>query len=306
MLLDQSENWEWICENSEASGQVLLYIPQLVATALNISRDDVKVYALQAYEGASYDGNADTLLTAWLGWVPNDLVDSLQAMVKAPNSKFYTSANGILSELAQAIDPSFSLMSYSSEKATIASSNVATDGSSSSNSSGESAKNKKIIIGVVVAGGVLILAIAAALAVRATKSGQIALPGSPRNGHRERDNAPRSFQLGQGNSVIGGGRRDSGSTVSTISSSGSFGGAHMQGRAVSHGMSSSVDHGSADRGSWWRFSGQASNGSGPNAGMTQGEMREGPRRINVVRGANGQLDGSQFGRPMIQSNSLML
>ena len=283
---------------------MLLYLPELVATALNTTAGEVQTYALQAYQGSDYDGNADTILTAWLGWIPSDQVDNLQAMIKAPNSAFY-SASGILGELASTVDSSFSLTSFASQKAAIEKSNAAT---SSGSSSGTTKKTKTIIIAVVVSCGVLILALCAYFAIRATKSGAIALPGSPsaRHEHANRDRLDprlRSFQLGQGH-------RDSGSTISTISSGGYDGrsghavAGSSAGRAASHGLSSSVDH-SNERGSWWRFSGQSA-GAGPNAGMSPGEMREGPRRINVVRGRDGHLDQSQFSRPVIQSNSLML
>lgn len=324
ILLDDSMPWSWVVDNSDASGQIFYYVPQIVSTALEISATEVETVALQAYQTTdSGDGSSD-ILTVFLGKIPANYVDALATMIKTPTSPVYNQS-GLQGQMAQMFVSSFSVTSYAND-----------DGSSSSDSAGgggqggdsganalakvakEKSKSKKIIIAVVVTCGVLLLAIAAYFAFRATKRGAIALGGggsqSPKFDFRDRDMGYRGepglrpFQLGGGAAGSyprgGGVDRDSLSSTSTTSTRSSP--PRRGGRGgFGHGASTSIDHhhSSSDRrSSWWRFSdGTASDerdgarrGSGGGGGGAiglaiggdgSGPMREGPRRTRIVNPA---------------------
>jgi hypothetical protein len=301
ILLGESLPWTWVVSNSDASGQIMYYMPILLAQALDITTDDIQTVALQAYQSASYDPTKeDVILTVYLASIPSIYVDSLEAMLKAANSPLYTQ-DGISGQLAVQFVSSFSVTAYAAtELAASNSGSTSSDGTAVTTVS-KSDNSKTIIIATVVSCGIVLLAIAAYLALRATKRGAIALgSASPRMDRaRERDMDPtlRTFQLGGGRTQV----RDSFSSTSTAST-GFSGSSRDDGAAGAgrHGASTSVDM-SDRRSSFWRFSGGSGGAGAPasspsSGGGVAGDMREGPRRINIVRGPNGQFDSSVIGR----------
>ncbi|GAA6002522.1 uncharacterized protein JCM10292_007710 [Rhodotorula paludigena] len=341
ILLDDSMPWEWVVENSDASGQIFYYVPIVVTSALNITLDQLQTKALQAYQTTSSTGESQ-ILTVFLGSLPASYVDALSAMIQTPSSPIY-SQPGLPGQLAQTFVSSFSVTSYSAESATSGDSSSGTTSAADAGAKRTddgSNKSKTIIIAVVVTCGVLLIAIAGYLAFRATKSGAIALSSSPRMGERDfRDRdmmqAPgsgglRGFYLNGGSDSWRGaaGRRDSISTTSTVStgfsggssSGGGRGGSSNPHRGFGHAASSSVDD---RRSSWWRFSDSSSGAGhlhrgGAHDGLQQHAQiglalggtdtfrSEGPRRIQIVRGPDGAVSPAMIGRPVVQSNSLML
>lgn len=342
ILLGSSMPWNLVIENSDASGQLLAYVPELIAAALNISISEVQIQSLLAYEPESFNGNnTDVLQTVVLFYIPSADVDELQDQISTPTSPLYNQPAGIPQQLASLIVPSFAVDAYSSKATASNQTSTAAQASSGDN------KSKTIIIAVVVSFGVVILALAGYGAYRATKSGAISL--SPQGRHaRLAGEGPRQLQLGgPGGGVFviggGGGNRDSSSTTSSASTeSNGYSGSSRPGQATTHasgtrghGTSTSVDVGSDRRSSWWRFSGQSAEWSGSagqhSGGPASGDMREQHRRVSVLRGPNGQINSGAIGRcvrlsfcfggagssgcefadaparrPQIQSNSLML
>lgn len=327
ILLDDSMPWTWVVDNSDASGQIFYGVPIVVTNALNISLSSLKTVALQAYQTTNSSGASD-ILTVYLGQLPSTYVDALSAMLQTPTSPIYNQP-GLPGQLAQTFIPSFSVKSFASEKATPDKSSSLDDGASDDSGSGGLAKSTKIIIAVVVTGGVILIAIASYFAWRATRTGAVKL-SSPRVTQRDfafgggggsgemsqqAGGGLRSFHLGgsptgspygtwrSGNS----GRRDSISTTSTASTASS---AYGPGRSAgSYG--SGAGSGSDDRrSSWWRFSDHSSNGghtrsSGAgfggsgHVGLALGggdSYREGPRRVQIMRGPNGSVAPGIIGR----------
>lgn len=327
ILLSDAMPWTWVVSSSDASGQIIYYMPLVISQALAIPADQVKTVALQAYQSTAYSDSSvataeSTILTVYLASIPTSLVAELDAMLQALNSPLYNQP-GIQGQLAAQFIPSFAVTSYATELKTNSAfaqdSQIGlggADGGADGDSSG-SDNSTKIVIGVVVSGGVILLAIAGYFAFRATKRGAIALRRDTdgRTGSPRMDDHPalRQFQLGGGRTQFRDFDRDSISTTSTASTGYSderFGGRHHQSPAQQYRQqhSTSVDmagtggsrgSGSAGhdrRSSWWRFSGASGSGSSGSGGHVGSDMREGPRRINIVRGPNGHIDSSQIGR----------
>lgn len=77
----------------------------------------MKTFALQVYVPSSYKTAADVgdLGCMWLGYVQTELVDTLAAMIKAKQSKFYTGSTvPVATELASHVNSGFPLLSVSS------------------------------------------------------------------------------------------------------------------------------------------------------------------------------------------------
>ena len=111
----------------------------------------------------SYTGpqDASQLGTVWLGYVPSDLVSTLAAEIKAPQSPFYTGTTGISAELAARVDSAFSLNSVPNPSAPIVN---GSSGSAAADASGATVQEKErqdAIIGVMSALGALALIILA-------------------------------------------------------------------------------------------------------------------------------------------------
>lgn len=295
--------WVWTIENSAVSGQLIVYTPSAIASALGLSQSSVQTTSLNAYQPLGYNGDTNTILTTWIGTVPTGEVDALQAMLLSPSSRLYQ-LTGVEGQLMNSVNPSYSLRAFSTSQGTttLAADNVT--------QAAEKQKSKTIIVVVVVVCGSAILLLAAFFAFRATKRGSLVLAGGARRQDREIiDPQHRSFQLGGGGRMQlrdEGNYRDSGSSTSSRSTG--FSDDSNNGRTTtggvggsrSHANSTSVDFGSSsgggggtsegNRSSWWRFS-QSSNGG--HGGV--GEMRE-HRRINITRGPDGQFDSSMIGQ----------
>lgn len=79
-----------------------------------ITAETVKNYALQVHIPTTYRSPQDAaeLGTMWLGYIPSDQVDTLAALIKAKNSRFYTAApNPVARALAQHVNTGFNLVS---------------------------------------------------------------------------------------------------------------------------------------------------------------------------------------------------
>lgn len=78
-----------------------------------ITADQVKTYALQAWEPATYTSPADAaqLTTIFIAYIPSSNVTQLEQAIRAKTSLLYTGVTGISAELSQKIDASFSVTS---------------------------------------------------------------------------------------------------------------------------------------------------------------------------------------------------
>jgi hypothetical protein len=315
--------WLWMTENSNASAQIFAYTPLALAAALDTSPDLIQTVSLSAYQPSNYDGNPSTILTVYLANIPTVDVSALQAQLKSPNSALYQQT-GVQGQIAQLMNPAFSILAYSTSgtttgtSASINSADSLTGGNTVSTNNSGPDRSTTIIIAVVVSFGVVILAIAGYAAFWATKRGSVSLPASrnnergPHGGQRREPSGLRSFQLGAGNTAL----ERSGSTSTTNSAS-----TDSTGYSGSSGRGRDGNGEEERRSSWWRFSAgshhQRMSSELPSHSppltpdfyqqqhQQQPEMRE-HRRINVVRGANGQFENGAIGQPQIQSNSLML
>lgn len=116
ILFSNSLNWPWLVTNSNASSQVLVFMPALISTSLNIEPSEVVTQSLQAYQPSSFNAdNEGSMLTIWLGYIPSQYVDELQAMIRAPQSALYTQSNPIYNALAKTIDSSLPITTFSSQ-----------------------------------------------------------------------------------------------------------------------------------------------------------------------------------------------
>lgn len=116
----------------------------------------------------SYTGpqDASQLGTVWLGYIPSDLVSTLAAEIKAPQSPFYTGTSGISAELAARVDSAFSLNSVPNPNAGLGNGSSGSAGANSSGATIQQKERQDAIIGVVSALGALALIILAVLIYR--------------------------------------------------------------------------------------------------------------------------------------------
>lgn len=133
----------------------------------------MKTFALQVYVPGSYKTASDVAVlgTMWLGYIPEDQVDALAAMIKAKQSRFYTGSSvAVATELANHVNSGFSLLTVSS---TSSGSTPGVDGSSSGgtvSAAGDSSKSRQdAIIGVVSALGGIALLVLVFLVYRSLK-----------------------------------------------------------------------------------------------------------------------------------------
>jgi len=139
-----------------------------VATALNISQDQVLNYALEVYESTAYQSTADInqLGTLWVAYVPTAQVSNLADQIKDKNSAFYNDLPDPYSQLSALVDPSFAVTSVPGP--------TNADGNSSSSQAASSASStdktrEDVIIGVVTSLGALTILVLAFLIVRSVK-----------------------------------------------------------------------------------------------------------------------------------------
>jgi hypothetical protein len=153
VLFDGGLGWEFVVNSDLSPSQIFAWFPVLVETALGITSDQVKTFALQVWIPETYKGPADVaqLGTMWLGFIPSNLVDTLASQIKAKQSPFYTGNPDPWASLALHVNPSFSLDTVN---------NPSDDpGSSTSSSNSNDSKSREdAIIGVVSAlGGITLL-----------------------------------------------------------------------------------------------------------------------------------------------------
>jgi len=191
--------------NSDASGQIFAFMPQLIASTLSITSSEVVTDSLEAYTPASSSSSnarlrrkrapvgasaADSsdILSVYLAYIPASYVDALGAAIKAPNSAFYTQSTGLAKELSRVVNPTLPITSYAAQGVSNAASGDDGDGgvtvpqggsgSGSGSGSGQEEqtseadkKRKTVIIAVVTSLGVGILAILAYMAFSTARKG---------------------------------------------------------------------------------------------------------------------------------------
>jgi hypothetical protein len=111
LLFGAELSWAFVVNNPQTTGQLFAYTPQAIASALGIPVDDVITYKLQVFVPTNYAGNADDLRTTYLAFIPTDLVPELQAQVTARNSGFYQNSSGPARQIANLVDPTYSITS---------------------------------------------------------------------------------------------------------------------------------------------------------------------------------------------------
>lgn len=79
---------------------------------LDFEASSIMTYALQVQIPQGWSGDINTLGTTYLAYIPQDQVDSLSLMIRAPSSKFYA-VGGVAGQLANAVVPSFPLTAAS-------------------------------------------------------------------------------------------------------------------------------------------------------------------------------------------------
>lgn len=62
---------------SASTAQLFLVTPMILQNALGITSDEIRTYCLEAWQPAGYDGDANEILTVFLGFIPNSVVDAL-------------------------------------------------------------------------------------------------------------------------------------------------------------------------------------------------------------------------------------
>jgi hypothetical protein len=171
-LFNQSLNWPFVTTNPYSSSQIFAYFPPVITTALGIPPEQVQTFALQVWTPASYTGpnDIDQLGTLYLAFIPSELVDTLAAEIKAPQSLFYTGTNGISAALAARVESAFDLTSIPNPNTGIGGGSPPPD--MSSGSSSQEKVRQDAIIGVVSALGALALVILGFLVYRSIKRRQ--------------------------------------------------------------------------------------------------------------------------------------
>ncbi|CAH7666695.1 expressed protein [Phakopsora pachyrhizi] len=178
ILFTDELNWPWLVTNSNASSQVLVFMPALISSSLGIPNEQVTTQSLQAYQPADYDSkNEAGMLALWLGYIPSQYVDALQAMIKSPQSQFYHNPDPLLNALAKTVDPSFPITSFT-HKAPV--SKVTTAGADEAQGDTTPVdKGQKIaVIASVTTCGAAILAIGIIFAARRSKRKLLSRQGS--------------------------------------------------------------------------------------------------------------------------------
>ena len=209
--------WNFVSQNESSASQLLYYMPQLIANALNISADQVVNSALVGYQAADFTSGASTVLTAWLGYIPADQVDQLASQLSAPNSDFYHPPQPQLQQLAAQVDPSLPLNSFSGSSGT----NSKTGSFSVSNGDGSN-HNKTTIIAVVASFGSVIVLLTAFLGfryVRRKKAASLAaVPASPQMRQMRLGTSPAHSHTGRFSGAFSQGTGRPVSSVSDASS----------------------------------------------------------------------------------------
>jgi len=342
ILFTDALNWPWLVTNSNASSQVLVFMPQLIASTLQIPEDQVLTQSLQAYQPANFNPNHPaSMLTLWLGYIPSQYVAQLQAMIYAPQSRFYHNPSPVLSALANTVDPSLPISSY--EKKTPASQAAANPAPADDGDSPATGQGQKIaVIASVTTCGAAILAIGLVIVARQSRRRMHgrSLPGSngssslrigaPMIGtfQRGHDGLPVPNQEMQQVSAVPIGAGGDGRMLRTPDSSPSHHTVyHEYGEARTTSMIQPAFSNGSDRASWWgRMSGMLGNAGGSHNRIDDHPIGQldhsnlsyesavdafnapncpssrAPRRPQITRGADGLVSG--IGRPVLRENSL--
>jgi hypothetical protein len=174
ILFNNELNWIFEINDPISSSQLFVYMPMIIQSALGISSDQVKTFALRVYVPDSYHGPSDQaqLGTLYLGYIPDNMVDTLAAQIKVKSSAFYVNGpDNNAKTLAQHVVSSYSLLSVSPD------SNPGSGGSSKNSgdnngSLGSGKSREDAIIGVVSALGAIAALVLGFLIYRSYKRRQ--------------------------------------------------------------------------------------------------------------------------------------
>ncbi|KAH8979904.1 hypothetical protein EDB92DRAFT_1820751 [Lactarius akahatsu] len=165
ILFDQFLSWSFVAQNTQSQGQLFLWLPTIIQSALGLPSEQVKTFALQVFLPATYSGPADVdmLQTTFLLYIPSGQVPVLANQIKVISSPFYTSLGEPYKTLASHVNPAYSLTSVQDPNAV-----PGTGTTSSVNSSGNKSRTDAII-GVASALGGLALVVLGVLIYRSVK-----------------------------------------------------------------------------------------------------------------------------------------
>jgi len=163
ILFDQFLSWAFVAQNTQSQGQLFLWLPTIIQSALDLPSEQVKTFALQVYVPATYSGpgDVDMLLTTFLLYIPSDQVAVLANQIKVVSSPFYTSLGDPYKSLASHVNPAFAVNSVQDP-------NAVPGTTSPANSSGNKSRTNAII-GVSSALGGLALVVLGVLIYRSVK-----------------------------------------------------------------------------------------------------------------------------------------
>ncbi|KAH6911598.1 hypothetical protein BKA70DRAFT_860931 [Coprinopsis sp. MPI-PUGE-AT-0042] len=171
ILFSSLLNWPFVVSDELSSSQLFAFVPVLITSGLEIGSDSVKTYALQVHIPTTYRSPQDAaeLGTMWLGYIPTDQVDTLAALIKAKNSRFYTAApNPVARALAQHVNTGFNLVSVRDPIGGGSGGDSSGTGQSGATSDGSKSR-QDAIIGVVSALGAIALLVLVFLVYRSLK-----------------------------------------------------------------------------------------------------------------------------------------
>lgn len=161
-------SWVWLCDSPDTVGQIFNFGPQMVASALNISKSELSNSALVAYQKLDTK-DVNDIAAVYLLYVPNDAVEDLQQLVYSSNSHFYDQ-EGLPGQIANQVDPSLKLNAFVSSDSTT----VNGDKSEQQSESSSSDNSQTTIVAVCSSFGGVIAVLLATLAFRRYRSSRAA------------------------------------------------------------------------------------------------------------------------------------
>ena len=161
-------------------------MPVIVQSALGLTSDQVKTFALQVFVPGTYTGptDVDLLLTTCLLYIPEDQVSVLASQIRVASSAFYQSLPDPYMSLAAEVNPAFAVNSVQDP-------NVVPGTTSSFTSSGNKSRTNAIIGVASVLGG-LALVVFGMLVYRSVKRSRdlrhrrLADPNAPNDPYPDR------------------------------------------------------------------------------------------------------------------------
>ncbi|KAF8754979.1 biological adhesion [Rhizoctonia solani] len=200
LLFTKELSWAFVAQRSDSVGQLFAYTPVL-QTALNLSADQVKTFALQAFLPASYSGDPSEIRTTYMAYIPDDKVDELSSQLRAKQSTLYSGQTSTIpAQLASLIDPSLPVNSGSTGSTGTTPNSGGSPGGNGTveQDSGTDRSRRDAIIGVCTAFGIVFAAVIGFFLYKKAqrKREQAHRPISPmyeRQGVRTPDERPRSF-----------------------------------------------------------------------------------------------------------------